>query len=771
MLTLKLFGAPTLEGPDAAVTGRGVRGPRLGILAVLALSRGRPVSRDRLAALLWPEADTQRARAQLSDALYLIRSVLGENAILATGDGLVLNPDVVGSDVAEFERLRTLGQLETAVGLVAGPLLDGFHLAGAAEFDHWISRERAELGDRYATVLQVLAEQCEARHEAAEAVRWWRRLDAHDPGSGRVALRLMRALEAAGDRAGALRYARGHAEFLRREFDADPDTEVAALEELLRHEPAGRPVPAPAPAPFPIPPVAAVAAVAGPASIPSEPPRPDRRRWALVAIPLLALSLWFGTRLIGSENTAAPRTPSVGVLPFLNLSTDPEHVYFSDGLSEQVIAALSRIENLRVAARSSSFALRDRSLDVRTIGDTLGVETVLEGSVRRDGERLRVSARLSDAATGYQLWSEEYDRQLADIFVVQDEIARAIAGALELRLAGRPSPVRTPTPGLVAYDHYLRGLYLRNSLSGEALRQAVVHFDRAIALEPEFALAHAAKASVIAPLIYFGELPLEPGVAELRAVTARALELDLELGETHAALGILKLFFEWDWDGAGKALRKAIALNLNDAHAYHHLANYLRAMGRYEEAVAARERSIELDPLNARTRFVMGADYLSTGRLEQAIEAFRRASQLDPVNPLALGFGPNLPSSVALVYLAEGRTDEAAEALLRVALLRNASPRELEEMRQAHAAGGMAGFWRAWEEMEIRQFFGAPNTLRITAIRAMMGDTARALDGLERAHLERNPGLIYLRADPAFASLRSHARFQAVVRGMRLPDS
>jgi tetratricopeptide (TPR) repeat protein len=257
-------------------------------------------------------------------------------------------------------------------------------------------------------------------------------------------------------------------------------------------------------------------------------------------------------------------------------------------------------------------------------------------------------------------------------------------------------------------------------------------------------------------------------VAQLRAVTARALELDPELGEAHAALGILKLFFEWDWDGAGQALRKAIALNPNDAHAYHHLANYLNVLGRQEEAVAARERSLELDPLNARTRYVMGGDYLNAGQPERALEALRGAVQLDPVHPLGLGLGPGLPSSAARVYLAQGRTDEAVEDLLRVALLRNASAREHESMRRAHREGGMPGFWRAWREMDSRTALGVTNTLRSAAIWGMIGDTARALDELERAHLERNPGLIYLRTEPAFAGLRSHSRFQSIVRRMNL---
>lgn len=770
LLTLKLFGAATLEGPEGPVAARGTRGPRLALLALLALNRGRPVTRDRVTALLWPEADPQRARAQLSDTIYLIRSTLGEGAIVAAGDDLALNPEGVTSDVAMFERLLAEDQREAAVGLVAGPLLDGFHLSGAADFDQWLSRERADLANQYAAALESLAEAADAAGQHPAAVRWWRRLAGHDPGSGRVALRLMRALDASGDRAGALRFARGHADVLREEFDAAPDPDVAAFEEQLRREPRSRSAPGPT---QPLPASPAAESVSQGAEPDSAPVRSRRRlRWALAATPLVVLGLWWsGARLIRPADARTAAVSSVAVLPFANLSADPEHAYFSDGLSEQVIAALSRVEHLRVAARSSSFALRDGTLGVRAIGDTLGVQTVLEGSVLRDGGRLRVTARLSDAASGYQLWSGQFDRELADVFAVQDEIARAIAGALELRLAGRGAAESPNPPGLEAYDRYLRGLYLRNSLSGNALRQAAAHFDQAIALEPGFALAYAGKASVIAPLMYFGEIPLDEGVAEMRSLTSRALELDPALGEAHVALGILKLFFEWDWEGAGRALRRAVALNPNDAHAYHHLANYLGAMLRTADAVAARERSIELDPLNARTRFVVAGEYLFIGQADRALEEYQRAFQLDPLNPLGLGLGPALPASAGIAHMAAGHTDEAVEDFLRVALLRNAVPRDLDAMRRAYAADGMAGFWRAWLDMDSRQSGGAPNTLRAASLHAVIGDTARALDGLERAFDERNPGLIYLRSSIGFAGLRNHPRVQGVLGRMKLPSS
>jgi TolB-like protein/Flp pilus assembly protein TadD len=510
------------------------------------------------------------------------------------------------------------------------------------------------------------------------------------------------------------------------------------------------------------------AAAAAGGGAPAAGKRPARA-YAVAAGLLLVLAVLGGYGIQWVRPVAPPAPRSLGVLPFVNLSPDPENAYFSDGLSEQIIAALSRIDGLRVAARTSSFALRDGALDVRAIGDTLGVETVLEGRVRKERNRLRVSAQLIDASTGYHLWSGEYDRDLEDVFAVQDEIAGAIAGALELRFARRaPTTGARRVPDLVAYDLYLRALFLRNSLTADALRQATDFLDRAVELEPGFALAHAAKASVVAPRIFFRHVPREGGVSEMRTAVARALELDSTLGEAHAADGILKLFFDWDWEAAEQALRRAIELNPNDAHAHHHLANYLRAMGRYDEALAARERAVQLDPLNARTGILLGADYATAGDLDQALLQYRRALRLDPVNPLALGLGPGLPMGPAAVYLSQGREKEAVEEYVRIAALRGASASELDSMRGAFARSGMPGFWRSWLGLDFRQSGGTPDPLRLATLFVLVGDTAQALHWLDRAYSERNPGLILLRGS-VFESLGSDPRVSRILAGMKFP--
>jgi TolB-like protein/Flp pilus assembly protein TadD len=458
------------------------------------------------------------------------------------------------------------------------------------------------------------------------------------------------------------------------------------------------------------------------------------------------------------------------VLPFVNMSPDPANTYFSDGLSEQIILALSRISGLRVAARTSSFALRNRELDVRAIADTLDVQAVLEGSVLVRGERLRVIAQLIDARTGYHIWSEQYDGGVRDAFALQDSIALAIADALNLRLAGSSTRLAgTRAVSLEAYDLYLRGLYLRHDLTADALTHAVEYFDRAIALEPRFAQAWAAKASAIAPQAYFRYANRDSVLAQLRTLTARSLELDPEMGEAYASLGVLRLFYEWDWSGAHAALLRAIELNPNDAHAWHHLGNYHAAMGEVQAALAAREKGVQLDPLNGRTRIVLSRDYLIAGDYDRALEQARRAAQLDPLNPLMLGRGPGLPSGTAEVLLRLGHERDAIEEYLRIAHLRGATPPELQAMRDGHASSGMTGFWKAWLAMDLRQSGPSPDPVRMTATHLVAGDTAQALDWLDRAFDERTPGLIYLHRDPVISGMRAHPRVLRITRAMKFP--
>jgi tetratricopeptide (TPR) repeat protein len=229
------------------------------------------------------------------------------------------------------------------------------------------------------------------------------------------------------------------------------------------------------------------------------------------------------------------------------------------------------------------------------------------------------------------------------------------------------------------------------------------------------------------------------------------------------------LFFDWDWKGAEQALRRAIALNPNDSHAWHHLANYMRATGRFADAIAARHRAVALDPLNARTAVLLGADYRASGDLERALVYYRRALKLEPAHTFALGSGPFLPIGEAEILADQGRFAEAAEAYARIASLRGAKQGEVDDLRAAYAASGMPGFWRRWIEMDVRQSEGAPDALRMAKLWTLAGDTSTALTWLERAFAARHPALIYLKYDTILAPLRTNPRVVHMLTTMGFP--
>ena len=800
MFSLKLLGGASIERSGSQVTGRAARGHRLALLALLA--RGRPLTRDRVLALLYPESDTDRGRRALSDTLYLIRTGLGDDVLLAPGDELRLDAGRMSSDIAEFERLLDEGRTEDAIGLYAGPFLDGFHLAESTGFEQWVDGERARLAERYTAAVERLAAGSEERREWSAAVAWWRRLAALEPGNGRVARRLMLALDAAGDRAGALAHARVHAALLRAEYEADPDPDVEALADRLRRESVAwgvekadeadeadaadeadkadkadesGAVAAPGPASC-----ASCDPAASSTGLDPSVRRASRTlRAAAVAAgfaAVLAGSLvsWrSGGIAVGVESAIAAPSPvrrSVAVLRFANLSTEPDNDYFSDGLTEALIGALGRIEALRVAARTSSFAIGGRGLDVRAIGDTLGVTAVLEGSVRRDGGRLRVSARLADTETGYQLWSAEYDRELSDIFALQDEIARAIAGALEVRLAdGKQEARRTPT--LEAYDLYLRGVFVRNKLTSDGLSRAVQLFDRAIQLDSSYALAYAGKVTALGPLVWYRHLPIEQGLPAMRAAARKALQLEESLGEAHVAQGMVHFYFDRDWEATERAYRRAIALNPSDQHAFHMYANYLIAMGRLDEGIAMRRRALELDPLSHRSGMLLGRDLTVAGRYEEAIAQYRRAMEIDSTSPLALGTGQEGSFGLADVYAWQGRTAEAFTEYMRLARLEGIGAEELERFRAAYDDAGLPGYWRQRLDFELREAGGRAEPLRIASLLARVGDAEQAARWVERAHEERAMALPFIAVLPVYDTVRSHPRFRAMLERIGLADA
>jgi TolB-like protein/DNA-binding SARP family transcriptional activator len=426
MFRLKLFGAPVLERDGVPVTGRAAQRHRLALLALLAMAPGGRVGRDKLMATLWPESDAEQGRNLLKVASYVLRSALGDEALLSAGDELRLNGDVVRSDVAQFEEALEAGDHARAVATCEGPFMDGFFLQGAPEFEQWVARERERLARQLRRALEALAAAAESAHDWPAAESWWKTLAAQDPYDSRVALRLMQALDANGNRAGALQLASVHERLLQQEFGVAGAPDVSALAERLRHAPS-RQIEHPrgtAPPDEPrvaAPPPPAAAPVPEPAWRTAVRATARRRAWAVAA--LLAVAAVVPVTWAALRPPAATER-SIVVLPFANLSANADDEYFSDGLTEEIIGRLAGVPGLRVISRTSAMHYKGTRKPLPEIARELGVDHILEGSVRHDAGRARVSAQLIDARDDAHLWAEHYELDLDDRLRVQERIAR-----------------------------------------------------------------------------------------------------------------------------------------------------------------------------------------------------------------------------------------------------------------------------------------------------------------------------------------------------------
>ena len=820
MFRLRAFGGLGLQKDGAPVEGAGAQRKALALLAVVAASREAGVGREKLAALFWPESDAEHARGALKQTVHVLRRQLGSaDALLGTAS-IRLNPQVIESDVALFLAALDAGDAAAAVAHYAGPFLDGVHVDHAPDAARWIESERAELARRHADALVLLARAADARGAHDEAVGWWRRLQAVDLLNSRAAIGLMRALDAAGDRSGALQHARVHEALLREELGSDPDPAVAALAARLREAggpadrqngravgaaaiaalpsaprrdtPAGsallqldrpaaaltpptapEPVPVPALAPPALPPPSGDPPVVSPTPLPTAdaPEAPaTHRRWRLtVGVALLlatvgALAVW---RPFAAGARAERPVTSVAVLPFANTGPDRQDAYLCDGMAEEIITALGRIDGLRVAARTSAFAFRDSTVDVRDIGTRLDVGHVLEGSVRRVGSRLRVTARLIDARDGYRIWSSEYDRPVADVFAVQDEISRAIVEALRARLPGGGALPRTAraAPSAEAYGLYLRGLHAWRQRRSGPLLEAIDLFTAAVAADSTYADAHLGLANSYVVLPDYGDFA--PDVMYQNAETAarRALALDSTLAGPHATLGLVR-HRQYRWAEAERAYRRALAINPSYAPAHQWYGKALVVQGRVDEGLAEFARARALDPLSPVIRYNLGQTLLWTGRYEPAAQQFREALALDSTFSQARG-------QLAFTYAAQRRFRDALAEFQRV--VADDTPGEpsaaaLAQLGYGYAVAGERDSARAvLDRVRGRAEQSYVSPALVALLHVGLGQRDSAMHHLERALRRRDPDLQGLIGAPMLAPLRADPRFAALKARMSLP--
>lgn len=816
---LRTFGGLDLRAPDGQKAESALAQSKgMALLAYLAADAPEtsPVRRDRVVALLWPHRDQTHARNALRTTLSRLREALGGDALGGKGEqALWLSADGVGSDVRAFQRAVEEGRPRDALELYEGPFLDGFHVSGAAPFERWLDERREEYRRQaYEAALDVgRSAREEGDLEAAEAaLRRAREIaPVREPAVGE----LMEVLAERGDRAGALQTFASFRERLDSELDLSPSDGLVQTARRLRRG-AGRdderPAEASAPeepstsaSPRPRPESAVGEGAPGEAGEPAAAPaRGDsssgrstahgpvgRALGALVGLGVLAaagVGVW---HLVGSAGTPELEGRSVAVLPFESIGSDGGETYFADGMHEEVLTRLAQIDGLTVISRSSVERYRGTDRDVRTIADELGVEAVLEGSIRRAGDEVRISAQLIDGDTGTHVWARTYEENVSDVFRVQADLARRIAEALDAEIAAekrdRLAKARTQNPA--AYDLYLRAMALedrsrqKNETAVELLRQAIRR-------DSSFAAAYAGLADAyLSRTLHFG---FPRSWADSAARTARrAVELDPNLADGHEELGTSRLF-QGRTSDAIREFEQALELRPGHAATLNNLGFALMGRGEYGEAYRQLREAARVTPRNSFARV----------NLASAAIAFRR----DSVAQRWLGAadslcdGPGCGDRVYVWYHLMKGADSAAVDRTRKMRDRNPSG-----MRALTAAAQVAHFRghlkearrlleRAREQGELNlgpstgvrlahlmiqtgdrraglRFLGTVEErarkkieagsddydprYRLAAAAAVRGDADRALSWLRKAYRAGWPGERWVRADPLFASVRS----------------
>jgi TolB-like protein/Tfp pilus assembly protein PilF len=448
------------------------------------------------------------------------------------------------------------------------------------------------------------------------------------------------------------------------------------------------------------------------------------------------------------------------------MSADPANEYFSDGMSEEVINALTQIKDLHVAARTSSFAFKTRTTDISEIGHKLNVSVVLEGSVRKAGNRLRVTAQLIDVADGYHLWSEQYDREMDDIFTIQDEIALAIVDKLKVDLipGERARLVGKQTVDLAAHEAYLKGRYFWNQ-RGPGLKKAVEFFELALAEDDKYAAAYTGLADSYALLGFYGYLPPNEVMHKAKVAAQKALEIDDALAEAHSSLGFIHTIFDWDWESADKEFERALELKPTYSPATYWRSNLLLTQGRMEEAVSELRRSLEYDPLSMYMQAFLGVVLLMSQKYQQASEQLQTALELDPNYFIAR-------ASLGVAYHCQGRTREGIVEIQQAIEISERDEWPMAALGTVYAGSG--DFSRAREilgELEQRARDGYVSAIHVAGIHAQLGETDEAFGWLERAFNERCSLMFALDSGymgRAFDPIKSDPRYRDLLRRLGL---
>ena len=781
MIELRTLGALELTSADSRAVGSVLAQPRrTALLCYLALAVPRGFHRrDTLLSLFWPDDDTEQGRHALRQSVYFLRRALGADAIVSRGDEeLALAADRIHCDAWAFDAAAEQGRPAEALALYRGELLAGFHISDAPDFERWLDQERDRLRQRAGEVAWALSAEREREGDGPGAADAGRRAVGLSPTDETAVRRLMLLMERLGDRAAAVRAYEGFAWKLEQEFDLAPSAETRALAARIRAV-SGDPTPARAHAKeqaagLPSAPASLPTSVPGPlpaqsgqedhqTAAPRIKPAARRRPLALLAAVVIVAGGWWAIRAQARGPDAAggrlgqPR--SIAVLPFRNLRGDSSGDYFSDGVTEEILHTLVQIPELQVAGRASAFQFKGQAIDAREAGRQLGVAAVLEGSIQREGTKVRITTRLIDTRTGYQIWSGKFDRQLADLFAVEDEISQALADRLKVSLGLGARPTAGATT-IEAHDLYLRGLTLL-ALRGLALQQSINYFEGAVAGDSTFAAAWAGLAAAHELLPAYGLSSYDAELPRADRAARRAIALDSTLGPAYAVLGSVHRD-RMQWAEADAAYARALRLAPNDAEAVEQYGQFLFWTGQAAAAVPWMERARRLDPLAPIPATTVGTAQLFLHHYDSAAVLLRHASALAP--------SLHLPWLWRMwTELLARRYDLAEQAGRRLAQVSGVDADIYSRLIRGVADSAQR---RPALALLARTPTTAPWALS-GDYRAnwftLLGDTAAALDAVEEVSLRPTPNGVLTLWIPALDPIRDHPRFQAALQRLRLP--
>ena len=743
---------------------------RAALLAYLALATPRGHHRrDALLALFWPESDIERARNALNQAVHFLRLSLGGGTIINRNgdDALALDWDSVWCDAVAFEEALAAGRTADALELYRGDLLPGFHVGDAPEFDRWLDAERARYADRYAEALEAMAEERERAGDFSGAVGYWKRLAGRDGYNSVVALRLMRALAAMGDAAGALQHARVHTVLLREELGLAPNAEIGALVEQLQSGQAAGPARAvrlPEAVHDASRPMIRSAEVVHPRPMPGVREVAARHRRLTLTLGLVALSAavagWAALR--GHPQLIR----SIAVLPFEDLSADTTNHTFAAGMFDVIITDLAHYPEMSVKSRTSAEQYKTPGKRLPDVARELDVDAIVEGTVIRDGSRVRVTAKLVHGQSDRLLWAGRYDGDLRDMLVLQVALADSIARAV--RRAGGPSrPADTAVvgrqvrlPNELSRRLYMRGRDVELSRSPLGIETAKDAYRLAIEHDSTFAAGYAGLAGVYGFIADYALGPAAPALDSARIMARRAVALDSTLPEAHTALAV-SLGDGGQFAAAEREFQRATQLGPKNAHAHYWYSVLLVALGRGADAKRESEVALSLDSIRPRGVVAMQryAQWLMTGKrpyLKLPVAERRGVLKLEPGEPWARG-------RAAIEFAQEGRCDDAHTAIARAQQYAPNNIRTLSLLAQV--------YWRCGERPRARALLNEmkkrpdakEHGLRIAAIYALVGEKDSAFVWLHR-HRWTLSSLSALSAGYEIDSLRSDPRFAILTR-------